>query len=129
MLYKTQETHLKKWLLSRQVRLREEIRQALAASGEARHRELAGAVHDAADDSVADLLADVDLKSIDRDARELAAVGAALERIRLGQYGACLDCGESIGYARMTAQPTAARCIECEQRHDRGYAHEQGSTL
>jgi RNA polymerase-binding protein DksA len=129
MLYKTQETHLKKWLLSRQARLREEIREALAASGEARHRELAGAVHDAADDSVADLLADVNLKGIDRDARELAAVGAALERIRLGQYGVCLDCGESIGYARMAAQPTAARCIECEQRHDRGYAHEQGSTL
>ena len=129
MLDKMQVSHLKRRLLARRELLRDEIRAALQASSEERHRELAGAVHGAGDDSVADLLVDVNLKGMDRDARELAAIGSALHRMARKGYGVCSDCANDIGYARLEAQPAAARCIECEKRHDQRYAHEQPRKL
>lgn len=129
MLDKTHEHHLKTRLLRRRDVLRGEIRAALQASSEERHRELAGAVHDSADDSVADLLGDVNLKGMDRDARELTAVAAALDRLARGQYGLCVDCRNEIGYARLEALPSAARCIRCEEIHERQFGHEQGRKL
>ncbi len=48
---------------------------------------------------------------------ETAALGdieAALERIEAGTYGQCSDCGASIPPARLSAYPTAKRCIDCQ---------------
>ena len=126
---KNQTAQLKRRLLERREVLRGEIRQALQASSDERHRELAGTVHDAGDDSVADLLVDVNLKGLDRDARELAAIGAAIDRMARGEYGVCADCGAAIAYPRLEAQPAALRCVECEARHERQFAHEQGRKL
>lgn len=129
MLDKMQVAHLKRRLLARRELLRAEIREALQASSDERHRELSGAVHDAGDDSVADLLVDVNLKGMDRDARELAAIGAVMEKMARGEYGVCVDCKSDIGYLRLEAQPTAVRCIDCQQWHDRQYAVERGGGL
>ncbi len=38
----------------------------------------------------------------------------ALRRIDDGDYGICMQCGESIAYARLQAQPFANRCIDCQ---------------
>jgi RNA polymerase-binding protein DksA len=129
MLDKSRESHLKRRLIERRELLRGEIRDALKASSDERHRELAGTVHDAGDDSVADLLVDVNIKGMDRDARELAAIAAALERMEKGEYGVCADCGVDISYARLEAQLSAERCIECEARHERQFSHERGRKL
>jgi DnaK suppressor protein len=129
MLDMMQEAHLKRRLLDRRELLRGEIREALLTSGEERHRELAGAVHDSGDDSVADLLIDVNLKGMERDARELASIGVALDKMAQKEYGVCVDCGNDIGYARLEAQPIAARCIDCERRLEQRHAHGQGPTL
>jgi RNA polymerase-binding transcription factor DksA len=40
----------------------------------------------------------------------------ALARIAEGSYGTCSDCGEPIGGPRLNAQPTAERCIACQQK-------------
>lgn len=31
----------------------------------------------------------------------------------------CLDCGERIPKARLTAHPNAARCIDCQRDHEK----------
>ena len=31
----------------------------------------------------------------------------------------CTDCGDLIPTARLTAEPTATRCIDCQTRHER----------
>lgn len=33
--------------------------------------------------------------------------------------GACQDCGEDIGQARLAARPGAARCIDCQVIHEK----------
>lgn len=46
-------------------------------------------------------------------AASLAAIDAALSRIRAGEYGRCLRCGEPIGFDRLAARPAAELCIAC----------------
>lgn len=52
----------------------------------------------------------------DREAEELAAIDAALNRIETGTYGECIDCGVQIPAARLDASPEVARCIPCQEK-------------
>lgn len=45
--------------------------------------------------------------------REIASVRRALDRVRDGSYGICVQCGEEISPARLEARPEAALCIRC----------------
>lgn len=54
-----------------------------------------------------------------RDHDELVAVRAALARMDDGSYGECIDCGVDIGFARLSAQPAAARCLPCQEKAER----------
>lgn len=56
---------------------------------------------------------EIDFAISDLEARELDAVGAALARIERGQYGVCADCGTTIPFDRLKAEPWALRCVEC----------------
>ena len=47
---------------------------------------------------------------------EIAAIDAAIARIKQGQYGECQDCGADIGEARLNANPVALRCIQCQSK-------------
>jgi RNA polymerase-binding transcription factor len=50
-------------------------------------------------------------------ARErVAAIDAALDRLRAGQYGVCTRCGQPIGVDRLAARPAALTCIRCAAR-------------
>jgi DnaK suppressor protein len=43
---------------------------------------------------------------------------AALARLEAGSYGRCLECGASIGAARLRALPDATTCVACQGRHE-----------
>lgn len=45
--------------------------------------------------------------------RELAAIGAALERLAAGTYGECESCGGPVGQQRLRAIPEASLCTSC----------------
>lgn len=48
------------------------------------------------------------------DARErLAATDRAIDRLRTGTYGMCLNCGLPIDPDRLEARPAAELCIVC----------------
>lgn len=66
--------------------------------------------------AVADLETALDVAEIARDAAELREVEAALVRMKDGTYGACLECGQPIPYARLAANPSAPRCIACQEK-------------
>jgi RNA polymerase-binding transcription factor DksA len=46
----------------------------------------------------------------------LAAAEAARGRMACGDYGWCIDCGNAIGFARLSVEPTASRCVACQER-------------
>ncbi|MEX0937340.1 MAG: TraR/DksA C4-type zinc finger protein [Pirellulales bacterium] len=50
---------------------------------------------------------------------QLAAVRAALERIKAGTYGACVECGNRIPPERLEFVPESPFCVACKERSGR----------
>jgi len=108
-----------KLLAERKQRLGDEIRRVLSRTENERYADILAGGGDAGDTSVADLLSDVTLAEVARDAAEVRDIGAAEARIAAGTYGVCIDCGRPIGRKRLEAYPTAKRCIEDQQRREK----------
>ena len=49
----------------------------------------------------------------------LSAVRAASQRIELGEYGICVDCGREIEPKRLEAVPWTPYCRDDQEKHDR----------
>ncbi len=62
---------------------------------------------------------DLAIRNADRVSHVLRQVRAALQRVRDGSLGACIDCDESISPKRLAAVPWASRCIRCQDAADR----------
>ncbi|HEX4984639.1 MAG TPA: TraR/DksA C4-type zinc finger protein [Burkholderiales bacterium] len=104
---------------TRRFRLEAELRRDAARSRAQPYADLAGATADSGEEATADVMVDIGNAELSRDLRELRALQAARARIESGSYGRCADCGADIGYQRLTAEPSALRCLPCQQRHDR----------
>jgi len=102
--------------------LRAEIRASERQRADEPYSNLAGAAPDEGDEANADLFVDTDHALIGMKLAELRAIERALQRMRDGQYGNCLDCDAPVDYARLLARPTAERCTHCQQLHDRRFA-------
>ena len=63
--------------------------------------------------------ADVSLAGLEREIEELRDIAAARLRVMTGRFGVCTDCGQAVGHARLSAYPTAKRCIECQRAHEK----------
>ena len=50
----------------------------------------------------------------------LRRVEQALRRIDDGGYGFCLQCGETIGFARLEVRPEAGLCLACQSENEKG---------
>ncbi|MEO7558640.1 MAG: TraR/DksA family transcriptional regulator, partial [Nitrosospira sp.] len=123
-LAEDQLAQLKISLQQRYLDLREEVRGELERSGEQRYIDLAGSVRDAGDGSVADMLLDINTAMVDRQVHEMREVEASLKRLAELDFGDCIDCGGEIGFDRLMAYPTAQRCVQCQEVHEKTYAHE-----
>jgi DnaK suppressor protein len=51
---------------------------------------------------------------LENDCRRQHSILAALERIKEGTYGACMECEAEIGIKRLRAVPWAEYCLECQ---------------
>lgn len=85
------------------------------------YSDLAGSVADEGDESVADVMADIDNAELTRDLSELRALEGALERIAEGSYGACVECGQDVGFERLKVEPGALRCIDCQRVYEKTF--------
>lgn len=121
-LSEQQINHFGKLLERRASELRDIIHGELLQYDQEQYGELAGHVHDVEEQSVADLLVDVNLGEIDQHVRELQEIERAQRRVAMGGYGICMDCGEPIAPERLEAYPAAARCHDCQVRHERTHA-------
>ncbi|HEV2417995.1 MAG TPA: TraR/DksA family transcriptional regulator [Terriglobia bacterium] len=50
----------------------------------------------------------------------LTLVDEALERIKSGTYGTCVECQDEVQPKRLDAVPWARHCIECQAKQDQG---------
>ena len=76
-------------------------------------------VHDLKDDAFAALIADLSSTALAHVHAEWAAVQTALQRISDGTFGRCVECNLDISRERLLAQPSAERCLPCQERRER----------
>lgn len=81
-----------------------------------------GDVADFDDEAVANTLIDIDNAIIGVHLEKARDLNAALDRIQKGSYGKCIECDDDIGFNRLSAYPTAKRCIKCQSHHEKIYA-------
>jgi DnaK suppressor protein len=110
---------LRQRLLDREEELRVDIQRELRKYDDEQYGKLADGVADPGEQSVADLLVDVDLAEITRDVAEVRDIEHALLRLAQGGYGDCVDCGTPIESARLHYAPATERCLECQERFER----------
>lgn len=115
---KQQLEQFRQTMTARREQLREDILAHLNSIGDSSMSELYGMVHDAGEESIADMLADMRFTSLEQESQEVAALEAALMRIRNGSYGRCLECDEEIELERLQANPAAERCYDCQARKE-----------
>lgn len=63
------------------------------------------------------------LRIVQRETKLLRKIDTALERIRSGDYGYCLESGEPIGIARLLIRPTAEYCAEVKTQMEEKEKH------
>jgi len=103
-------------LRARQRELRGEVASQLKTQDDPRLVGLRNRMEDTDDWAAADAMAAMDISLVSRDLTVLSEVEGALARLANGSYGACVDCGADIPYARLAAYPAAIRCVACQAR-------------
>jgi len=73
-------------------------------------------VSDMVDMSDASIEEEMAFALLDMRATLLTRIEGALARLDAGNYGTCIQCGESISTGRLRALPFAVRCRDCETR-------------
>lgn len=117
-------------LAERRRKLLDDVRETLENTENQEYVEIIGrAPTDSGDASVSDELADLNLTMLDRHVAELRDIEGAEARMRDSTYGDCEDCGGEIGFERLLAQPTAIRCVLCQDQYEKTHATQSTPTL
>ena len=116
VLTSAERAALEAQLRARQRQLRGEVASQLKTQDDPRLVGLRNRMEDTDDWAAADAMASMDISLVSRDLAVLAEVEGALGRLADGTYGACIDCGADIPYARLAAYPAAIRCVPCQAR-------------
>ena len=108
----------------RATQLRGEIQRTLERSADETHVQIAEQARDTEDDSFSNLIVDLNLAEVDRDASELRRIDTALARLSTKEVtGGARDCGQDASReARLQAEPTALRCVQCQELYEKTHA-------
>jgi RNA polymerase-binding transcription factor DksA len=127
MLSRNDLSYFERKLRERLSVLRSDVLEKLSRAES--YAEIGGQVHDAEDESLADLLADVGLAGVAAEQEQARDIDAALRRLLTRTFGSCTDCGEAIGRDRLEVYPTAKRCLSCQRSHEKRRAEPRPATL
>jgi RNA polymerase-binding protein DksA len=119
-LSESQLALLENKLKQQQAELRAEVQGERAESDNERDRRSAREVQDRGDEANTDQWRESNAAMIDHHVDEISGIQAALSRVDSGTYGLCVDCGESIGFQRLQAYPSANRCLACQSKAEAG---------
>jgi RNA polymerase-binding transcription factor DksA len=123
-LSEAQQHTIDELLSSREIELQGRIREAKEAAAE-RPSAQGPQVDDSGEEGEERFRTGIEHVELQRDQEELTDIAATRERIAHGSYGDCIDCGREIAFERLRAQPTATRCLMCQD----AYEKQHGTTL
>jgi DnaK suppressor protein len=77
----------------------------------------------------ADAERDLSIALEERESAELVAIDEALKRVADDSFGLCVDCGVEVGTARLHANPTAMRCVACQEKREKAQGESHTATF
>ncbi len=95
------------------------FRQVTEAEMSSRERDLE-ATQDPADMAANAYTKELLISMSANDRKLLELIDEALGRIEAGEYGDCVNCGESVQEKRLEAVPWARYCLKCQDLQERG---------
>lgn len=108
-----------KLLSSERDKVLADIRERLHASPEPNRMALLNHLETVGDWVEADLLNDTDIAMLSHELVRLRDIDGALARMKAGNYGSCIDCGEPIPSGRLAVLPTAQCCVRCQAAYEK----------
>jgi DnaK suppressor protein len=123
-----QINEMKRLMKARLTKILDETREEMSIGLKENYADIESDVGDKADEAFADTTIDIDNAMIGFHLLEVKDLNAALERVGAGSYAICVDCGADIDFARLSAYPTAKRCLRCQRLHEKTYASEAKSS-
>lgn len=121
-LTRTQSDTLKQLMEERATDLEQRIRETLPRPADETTLERTGVSQDEVDDATTNAEEHFNHTLHRHYVDEMRQIEAARERAVSGLLDSCADCGEDIGYKRLTVQPFAVRCLDCQDRYERKIA-------
>ncbi len=118
----TQRNELLELIDREMARLRAEVQEGRQTGLDNTYQSMTGESHDDGDQSVADLLTDVEIAELKRDMNAIEALETARGRLVSGVGGICIDCEEDIVIERLRANPAALRCRNCQEQYEATHA-------
>jgi len=77
-----------------------------------------GQVQDPGDQALTATMESLRMSLQDAEVEEYRGIAKALERIKDGGYGLCVDCGNSISEKRLQSFPGTMRCLACQENFE-----------
>jgi RNA polymerase-binding transcription factor DksA len=103
---------------AREAELRAQVRGVNEEAEEAQSRNPRDNVGDLGDQGEELIRGAVRHAEKERDQLELRQIAEARERMELGTYGTCVDCGADIPFARLEVLPFSDRCVSCQEVYE-----------
>lgn len=99
----------------------QELRRAVNRTAQdGREADVDAAAADIADRAASSYTKEFLFHQSNNDRQLLQMVDGAIGRIREGNFGQCISCGEDINPKRLEAVPWTRFCIECQEKMERG---------
>jgi DnaK suppressor protein len=82
-----------------------------------------GQVQDPGDQALTATMEALRMSLQDAEVEEYRGISRALDRIKEGGYGLCVDCGNSISEKRLNSFPGTMRCLACQENFEEKPSH------
>jgi RNA polymerase-binding transcription factor DksA len=102
--------------------LRLQLAGELSDESAEHYRDISGEVTDSGDEAIGAELAALENAVIGHNVMEVRDIEAALERMKQGSYGFCIQCHSEIDRERLKAYPSCKRCQPCQSAYEHTHA-------
>jgi DnaK suppressor protein len=82
-----------------------------------------GQVQDPGDQALTATMEALRMSLQDAEVEEYRGIVRALERVKEGGYGLCIDCGNAISEKRLNSFPGTMRCLACQENFEEKSGH------
>lgn len=109
MRSKKELAEIEETLLARKQELEEQLARLYAERGDD------GDVKDPGDEAMSAVFESLKSSLQNNEVEEYKMLNKAIEQIKKGEYGICVDCQLPIAKKRLESYPNASRCVACQE--------------